>query len=168
MIRNLEIPSEYVERIDTSQVERILGELEKDPTHVRKLQNSLTITFPDYESQGITYLLPQVKEFWLKLYKQVPHLLYYLWSEPELGYLHIFLCVNSQEKDLVISQDNVQIKFTEELLYLLFDQLMATAEFSERMADDTWRIVKDILRPLPEQLSDSILADLMAAIGRGD
>lgn len=166
MIRSMEISSESVYRCDTSQIERVLRELEDSPEYVRTVQGTIVIVFPDFEQSEVVFLDPEVKSFIRRAHERVKHLFYYLCPKPEAGALLAFLAVNAPEDDVSIENGEVSVKnYSPELVNILLDRLINTAKFAENMADDWNYIVLEIIKPLNIRFRQFILEQVAKEMG---
>jgi hypothetical protein len=156
MIRNIEIPDDALDICDTSQLERILRELEANPENVRQLQGTVMVSF-DVEAP-VVVLEPRVKAFLLQAHDRIPHLWYYLVADPDYSNVMMFLAVHADPSAITVDGDNFSVQPGPNELAMLLDRLAETYRFATRMADDGDRILEEILAPFPPQTRARLLA----------
>lgn len=160
MIRNLAIGSEYVQIVDTSPLERMLSEIERNPTFVREVQGSLILTFPDYEEAEVVFLVPEVRRYLQKIHSKIGHLWYYLEPTRDLGNMLIFLACHATVDQIQVLNNQVGVRVDDNLLRTLTNRIALTKRFAERMADDPKPVIAKILAPLESEARNRILEDI--------
>jgi hypothetical protein len=162
MIRMLNVDPDLVHACDTSNFERILGELAKTPEQARQIQGTFALTFKEFEHfNGPVFLHPEVRAFLRKIHQVTPHVWYFLSAEPGIGNMLMFLAVHSDPEGMSVTNDNVVVNPSFELLILLRERLISTAKFADKMADDTTYILSKITSNLPEPINDLLLAEIL-------
>lgn len=155
MIRLMEVPAESLDTCDTSNVERLLRELEKTPEYVRALRGWLMLSFDVVAP--VVCLEPRVKAFLRAVHERVPHLWYYLVPDPDYGNLQLFFCAFGSPETVRVQGDTVQTLPGRDEIALLLDRLGHATRFATKMADDPTSMLNAILAPMPPITREALI-----------
>ena len=170
MIRLLEITTDFVRRCDTSQLERIISEIEQNPEHVRQVQGTFVLTFSGFDDTKSIYFVPEVRSFLHKAFQQIPHLFYYLFPVEEFGSLLAFLAVHANEEKLSVTNGKLVIAFDRSstsawLFYSLAESLVNAGRFAVKMSDDAIGIISRILEPFERDFREQFITMIINEVG---
>lgn len=164
-MRIVDIKRENVASRETANMEKFLG-VRMDSQLARAMQGSLAITFSELEEEGVRIFdEPGVVDFLTALHVRIPHLLYFLFPDPQMGSMEglLMTLVDGNQVEVVDGRDAMPI--TDEVVQKLTDHLEAAAHFATRVGDDWRPIIKELLEVAGE-LSTEIMADLETRLGR--
>jgi len=67
-------------------------------------------------------------------------------------------------KDTTVVNNRAQVRLTSMMLLQLSMRMIDTRVFAERMADDSRRIIRDIVAPLPEDIRAVVLSGALLGL----
>ena len=156
MLRELDIPADWVADGETGTLPKLLGS-EIDPAEARQLQGSFTFMFPELEVEDVRIFdMPGVVAWLALLHERIPHLVYFLQPAPQLGALEGLLRTLVPPK--VLEDEPAQIVLTDEIAIKLAAHLVAAALFAIDHGDDWERFVTGFIEPLDESAKGVLLA----------
>jgi hypothetical protein len=165
MIRLIEIPEESLDACDTSNIERVLRDVEKTPESVRSLRGWLMLSFDVVAP--VVCLEPRVKAFLRAVHERIPHLWYYLVPDPAYGNLNMFFAVFGSPGTVRLQGDSLQTQPGRDEIALLLDRLGHATRFATRMADDPRSMLDALLAPMPPK-TRKILIEGAIELGAGE
>lgn len=76
----------------------------------------------------------------------------------------LYLSVMGELKDTTVVNNRAQVRLTSMMLLQLSMRMIDTRVFAERMADDSRRIIHDIVAPLPEDIRAVVLSGALLGL----
>jgi hypothetical protein len=154
-----------VEKADTSSCEHLIEAI-VETDRVRPAQGHVAFMFPDYTDAEEVCMVPEVRRFVRALHERLPHLLYFLSPEPVLGQFMEFGAAFSPDDSLVHIGNQIALQYSDQLLDVLFDRLVAVWRFAKQVGDDAERVVTGITKKTASGIPAELVRDLIAGVGR--
>jgi hypothetical protein len=160
-LRQMNVSAEWVADGDTGALPTVMG-ADLEPAQARDLQGTMAFMFPELEVDGVgIFDVPGVVDWLALLHARIPHLVYFLAPQPELGALQGLLLgfMPHEERDAAVAGG---FPVTRDMLAQLAYHLTACASFATEKGDDWEPIVADFLEPLGDDttaLLQSVVRD---------
>jgi hypothetical protein len=164
MMRQMQVPSEWVATRDTGELPRLLG-ADLEPDKARQLQGTMAFVFPDLEVDDVRIFdTPGVVDWFAVLHGRIPHLIYFLAPQPMLGALEglVLSLVPEDARDV---SDGSPITLGQDELDAIARHLIACASFATDKGDDWEPIVDEFVEPLGGEAHAYLVGRVREAVG---